>query len=222
VVSFGLIFVALAALPVAHSQELDAGLSGTWWNEAPEPGVDIDTTQGQPRRGVEVLAPINLTDEGSEMMAIFDPIDDPAVRCEFPGLLRLILNPYPMTIELRRDVVLIHYEEWTKVRTIHLNPEAPVISGPDPLGHSVGSFDGTTLTVTTKGISRGLGRIPEFIWTSEEATIIEKYSLTELGQLVGDVEIEDPTMLKSPLRVRKRWNPHDGELLEFECVLRDR
>jgi hypothetical protein len=221
VAKYGLIVIVIAASPVSHSQEIGTDLSGTWWNEAPLPGAPPGTPP-DPRTGVEVIAPLNLTDEGSAMMASFDPLNDPAVECEFPGLLRLILNPYPLAIELRRDAVLIHYEEWTTQRTIYLNSEMPVISEPDPLGHSVGDLEGATLTVTTKGLSRGLGRIPAFIWTSEQATIVEQYYLTERGQLVGEVEIEDPVMLRSPLRVRKTWNPYDGELLDFDCVLRDR
>ncbi len=210
----------MPSISLAQSEVPD--LSGMWWGQAPAPGEPDATSASSPLEGVVVLSPVVLTDHGQMVMATFEPLDDPAVRCENPGLVRQIFNPYPLKVEQREGVVVILYEEWSAQRTIHLDSETPENLEASALGYSVGHFEGEKLIVTTTGLTRGLGRIPEFVWTSEEMSIVEQYYLTERHQLVMDVVVTDPVMLRQPWRVVKTWNPHDQGLLGFECVLRDR
>jgi hypothetical protein len=209
-------------LSTSQAQDEVTDLSGTWWGQAPIPGEPAGGNASSPRAGVVVLSPVILTDHGQAVMATFDLLDDPAVRCEHPGLLRQIFNPYPLIVEQREGAVVIDYEEWNAQRTIYLDSETPENLEASSLGYSVGHFEGEKLIVTTTGLARGLGRIPEFVWNTEEVSVVEQYYLTERHQLVMEVEVTDPVMLRQPWRVVKTWNPHDQGLLDFDCVLRDR
>lgn len=155
-------------------------------------------------------------------MADFDPKDDPAVRCEHPGLVRQILSPYPISVEHRDDAVVIRYEEWAIERPIYLAAEAPLDEGASSMGFSTGRFADSALVVETAGATRGLNMMPQFFWTSEEASVVERYSLSERGQLVMELELTDPVMLSEPWRVKKTWNPYTEALLDFDCTLRER
>ena len=65
-------------------------------------------------------------------------------------------------------------------------------------------------------------RIGEFFWTSEEVSTVERYSLTVRGQLRLELDVTDPIMLAEPFHYEKIWNPYDQELLDFDCILRER
>ena len=120
--SIGWIWVAAQSVffaQVVLSQVPD--LSGVWWQGAPAPPLP-DTIQPPLVSGMGVgtgggggmgisAGPLLLTNFGRERMANFDPVDDPAVRCEQPGLVRQILSPYPIRIEQDKEQVVIVYEE---------------------------------------------------------------------------------------------------------------
>ena len=91
------------------------------------------------------------------------------------------------------------------------------------MGYSIGQYEGGALIVNSAGATRGLPRIGQFFWTSEEVSTVERYSLTERGQLRLELNVTDPVMLAEPLHNEKTWNPfYDYELLDFDCVLRER
>ena len=62
-----------------------------------------------------------------------------------------------------------------------------------------------------------------FDQTREEVSTVERYSLTERGQLRLELDVTDPVMLTEPLHFEKTWNPfYYYQLLDFDCVLRER
>lgn len=162
------------------------------------------------------------TDHARELLADFDPADDPAVVCVQSGLARAITSPYPIDVVQSGDTVTIEYEEWEVLRTIHIDGNIPDDYEPNPLGYSIGRYEDDALIVTSTGTTQGLARIGEFFWTSEEMSTVERYSLTERGQLRLDLDITDPIMLTTPLRFERIWNPYDQPLLDFDCILRER
>lgn len=211
----------------ASAQEPPVGLSGVWWYGAPEPLLPGESPEvaGMGMGGMGTSAgPLLLTEHGEALMAEFDPADDPAVQCIQSGLVRTISSPYPIEVLQYDDRVTIEYEEWEVFRTVHLNGTVPDDYEPNPLGYSVGRYEDDVLVVTSSGATEGLGRIGDFFfWTSEEVSTVERYSLTERGQLRLDLEVTDPVMLAEPLQLQKIWNPfNDYELLDFDCILRER
>ena len=199
-------------------------LTGIWWQGAPVPllpGESQPPAMGMGGMGITGSPPA-LNDHGQALMADFDPADDPAVRCEQPGLVRQVLSPYPVEIEYRGETVSIRYEEWEVERLVHLDTPPPDGAEPSPMGYSMGELDQEKLVVSTTGFAPGLNMSQGFFWTSDEASLLETYSLTDRGQLVMDMELTDPAMLSAPWQLQKTWNPYDQELLTFDCILRDR
>jgi len=210
-------FIGLPAI----AQNAPVDLSGIWWAGAAVPLLPGES----PAMGMGMGAsssPLMLTDHGLEIMADFDPADDPAVRCVQSGLVRTFNSPYPIEIVQSGDTVTIEYEEWEVLRTVHLNGSIPEDHEPSSLGYSIGRYEDDALIVNSTGATRGLARISEFFWISEEMSSVERYSLTERDQLRLELDITDPVMLAEPLHYEKTWNPYDQPLLEFDCILRER
>jgi hypothetical protein len=215
-----LITVSYVLAP-ALAQEPPINLSGVWWSGAPVPLLPGES----PAMGMGMgggSSTLMLTDYGQELMSTFDPADDPAVNCVQAGLVRQITSPYPLQIAQTADTVTIEYEEWEILRTIHLNEDVPANFEAIPLGYSTGHYEDATLIVNSTRATRGLARASGFFWTSEEVSSIERYSLTERGQLRMELDVTDPIMLAEPFHFEKIWNPYDEELLDFDCVLRER
>ena len=209
------------------AQEPPINLSGIWWSGAPVPLLPGETAPPAMGMGMgggmgALRAPLALTDHGQELMANFDPADDPAVVCVQSGLARTITSPYPLEIVQNADTVTIEYEEWEVRRTIHVDGNVPEDYEPNPLGYSVGRYQDGALIVTSTGATEGLARIGGFFRTTEDMTTVERYSLTERGQLHLELDITDPIMLAEPVQFEKTWNPYDQPLLDFDCILRER
>jgi hypothetical protein len=214
--------ITFLSLPVI-AQNAPVDLSGIWWAGAAVPLLPGES----PAMGMGMGMGTNSsalvqTDYGRELMVDFDPADDPAVSCVQAGLVRQITSPYPLAIIQTADTVTIEYEEWAILRTIHLNAEIPADLEPSPMGYSVGHYEDAALIIDSTGATRGLPRISEFFWTSEEVSTVERYSLTERGQLRLELDVTDPIMLAEPLHYEKIWNPYAQPLLDFDCILRER
>ena len=206
--SIGWIWVAAQSVffvQVAISQVPD--LTGVWWQGAPAPplpdtvqpplvgGMGVGTGGGGAFMGISA-DPILLTNFGQERMANFDPVDDPAVRCEQPGLVRQILSPYPIRIEQDKEQVVIVYEEWAITRRFSLSDEGvSAATSLTPMGYPLAYTEDSKLVVETTHLSEGLNMFRQFFWTSESASAIEYYYLNARGQLVMDLAVTDPVML---------------------------
>lgn len=219
----GVAAALLVGAPVG-AQDATVDLTGIWWQGAPVPllpGESQPPATGMGSMGITGSPPA-LNDHAQALMADFDPADDPAVRCEQPGLVRQVLSPYPVQVEHRGDAVSIRYEEWEVERLVHLDTPPQDGIEPSPMGYSMGELDQEKLVVSTTGATPGLNMSQGFFWTSDEASLLETYSLTDRGQLVMDMILTDPVMLSEPWRLQKIWNPFDQELLTFDCILRER
>lgn len=220
------VMAALLVGAPAVAQDATVDLTGIWWQGAPVPLLPGESQPPGMAGGMGGMGitgpPPALNEHAQALMADFDPADDPAVRCEQPGLVRQVLSPYPVEIEYRGDVVSIRYEEWEVERLVHLEMPPPDGHEPSSMGHSMGELDQERLIVRTTGFSPGLNMNQGFFWTGDGASLLETYSLTERGQLVMDLELTDPVMLSEPWRLQKTWNPYDQELLTFDCILRER
>jgi hypothetical protein len=129
-----------------------------------------------------------------------------------------------MSVEIFDDRVLMSFELWEEIRTIHLqeqdtDPDEPHLN----MGVSVGRFENDRLLVETHSLAGGLNMTNGFLWTSEEATIAEEYYLEgDAPYLTVKLTLTDPVMLAEPWVVEKQWGRYDGELLDFDCIDRER
>ena len=136
----------------------------------------------------------------------------------------MILSPYPISFEQHEDRVNITYEEWTTTRTVYLTEQA---IDPDAahtnMGRSIGRYEDGKLIIETDSLATGLNMSTGFFWTSEEASILEEYSRGEDDNIVTmRLSFTDPVMLVEPWEIEKHWISYDGELLDFECIDRER
>ena len=218
-------FNLLAGVAVQAQEEDVPALAGTWYQGAPVPLLPGETAPPAMGMGMGMgvsAAPVQLTADGQQRMSDFDPADDPAVRCEHPGLVRVLLSPYPIAIEQYSDRVVLRYEEWAQERSIPLARAQDSMAEPSPMGNSIANYEDGRLLIETDRLSGGLAMIPEFFWMSDQVTTTEEIYLNERGQLVVDLIVTDPENLSVPWEVRSTRNPYDGELLDFECILRER
>lgn len=165
-----------------------------------------------------------LTASARAARADWDPADDPALRCEPPGMPAAMDNPYPIELEDHGDTIVLRLEEWDGVRTIRMQDNgAAAMAEPSPMGYSVGRWEGDSLVVETTRISYpyfdDLGT-PQ----SESIRITERFDLdSENGALHWTGEISDPATFTEPvvLEIEWRWIP-GNERKPFRCALPDR
>ena len=91
------------------------------------------------------------------------------------------------------------------------------------MGVSEGRFEDDKLIIETHSLTSGLNMTNGFLWTSEEATIHEEYFFDEESSyLTVRLSLTDPVMLAEPWVVEKQWARYDGELLDYDCIDRER
>ena len=151
--------------------------------------------------------PLELTQKALTARRSWDPaVDDPALRCEAPGMPNAILNPYPIEIIDEGQQIRLRIEEWDGVRLIHLDEaNVPEDFAPDRLGYSTGHWEGNTLIVRTSHVS----------WPylddsgtpmSDDVRMLEHFTLRpEQGKLEYQISVTDPENLETPAVWKTAW-----------------
>ena len=168
--------------------------------------------------------PFNET--GTAMQARFDPVSDPAVNCEPPGLVRQAgFTPHPVRVTQHADRIILEYEEYGGRREVLLDAAAPNDAEPADestnLGRSVARYEGDTLVIET---DRLLGHYtsPNGNPLSDRTTTVETYRRMDdpdIGAaLAMEMVITDPGHLTGPwtLRWRKYYAP-GYEFIRVDC-----
>ncbi len=159
---------------------------------------------------------------GTAMQAQFDPVADPVVNCELPGLVRQAgFTPHPLRVTQNDDHVILEYEEYAGRRVIYLDSRGPQISELTKLGDSVAYYDGDALVVET---TRLLGNCtsPRGHPLSDRTTTVETYRRMDdpdLGPaLAMEMVITDPGHLTAPWTAawQKYFTP-GYEFIEVDC-----
>ena len=166
--------------------------------------------------------PLSVTAAAQAAQAGWDPLaDDPALRCEAPGMPNANLNPYPIEFIDDGDRIRLRIEEWDATRTIHMNAEADFPGRASSLlGYSVGRWEGRTLRIETTRVDAPYlddAGTPQ----SENAKIIERFTLSEdENRLDYEVTVTDPQFLVEPAIWDAAWIWRPGtEILPFECAI---
>ena len=166
-----------------------------------------------------------LTPAGLEKQAQYDPAQGAALDCtpEGDSLRHQVLAPVPMKIEQYDDRVVIRYEYWNAVRTVHLDgralpPDAPLTR----LGHSTGYYEGETLVVETTHVIPNVIGVPGggALAPDVKARFVERYTLNPgNGRLDLELAIIDPVHFLKPYDNHRSFlpAPEGWELEEFVC-----
>ncbi len=157
--------------------------------------------------------------------AWYQPTDDPALRCEPPGMPENMLSPYPIEFVDRGAELTLRLEEWDGLRVIHMAPAGGGEDRPATLmGYSVGRWEGQTLVVeTTKLNSRYFDARGTPHSTSSQ--ILERFTLSEdANRLDWEATVIDPETFTEPVSPQKMhwaWVPGE-EVKPFNCTVPDR
>ena len=200
------------AVPQGPAPKLPDGrpdFSGVW-----QPGGPVgDLAQGMPKG-----ESVPLNEAGKTLMASRQSKDDPEANCLPTGVPRQA--PYPLRILQTPTHIFILFEgNIHSYRQIFVDGRKHP-DDPDPTwyGHSIGHYEGQTLVIDTVGFN-------DKFWFdfrghphSEKLHTVERYTRTNLGTLVRETTIDDPTYYTKPFTVKFTARLRPGEeLMEYIC-----
>ena len=146
-------------------------------------------------------------------------LDDPALRCISPGLVRVSGWPYPLEIVQTENQVTILYESFHEVRRIFLDGRGYPEDLPHrAMGYSLGHWEGSTLVVETKMLTAGFVDLHGQP-LSENARVVERMSLEDDGQaLRSELTLYDPEYYRRPITRHRTWRKTpETTILEYDC-----
>ncbi len=179
------------------------------------------TPRGRPTTG-EGSHVWPLTVAARAVVDAYDPlVDDPALACIPAGMPVILDTPLPVEFrEVENDIVM-RFEEWDGVRTIHMAAgEQLQEPPPSPMGYSVGRWVENTLEVATAGIN-----YPYFddLGTPQGETVevAERFTLSAVERrLDWTATITDRETLTEPVVLEgyMTWIPGE-QVKPYNCTL---
>lgn len=203
---------------------LDAPV-GTWHaeriaarTELPPQPVDFSGIWSRTSSGIAKVH-LDYTAAAQNSVDNYHYLDDPALRCVSPGVVRVSGWPYPLEILQNDAQITILYESFHEVRRIFLDGrDFPSDLPHRAMGYSMGHWDGSTLVVETRQLTAGfvdLNGQP----LSEQARVIERMSLSEDGnQMRSEMTVIDPMNYRRPITRHRQWRKTpETVILEYDC-----
>lgn len=142
-------------------------------------------------------------------------VDDPAPRCEAPGLPRMLDTPHSIEFVDRGDRILMRFEEWSDERTVYMDPrKGPPTQAHSPTGVSFGRWEGPTLAIFTTYLD---ARFFDDAGTplSRAATVLERYTPSADGRrLRWRATVTDPATFTVPVVLEGEMTRAAGKTLE--------
>ena len=145
---------------------------------------------------------------------------DPEVKCLLPGVPRATYMPYPFQITQSHTKLMMHYGFSNAGRTIHLDQvDDPGIES--WMGHSVGKWDGNTLTVVVNNLNGDTWFDRAGNHHSADMKVTERYTMTTPYHIMYEATIDDsatftrPWTIKMPLYKRIEDN---ARVFEYRCI----
>ena len=201
------------------------GSTGTWRAEprAPEAAlppapVDFSGIWSRISAGMEKVH-LDYTESARLQVDDYSYLDDPALRCISPALVRISGWPYPLEILQNEQQLTILYESFREVRRIFLDGrDFPEDLPARAMGYSLGRWEGSTLEVKSALLK------PAFLDqagqpVSENARVVERISMSEDGQnLRSLLTLHDPENYRRPIIRYRQWRKTpDTTILEYDC-----
>jgi hypothetical protein len=162
------------------------------------------------------MGSFRFTEQAMAGRAEWDPVDNPIVACEQPGLPGTLFHPRPIRFSEMDGDILLHHAFSDTRRTIHMTPNPnPAVSH---LGYSAGRWeDERTLVIETTRI--------DYPWFDNRGTIqgpglaiVERYTLSEdQSRLDLELSIEDPVSLAEPVNATWHFLALDAPFEVYEC-----
>lgn len=201
-------YAALNALP---------DWSGVWENKSgfrltDGPGITPNFPPYNPEWAAKYRAILALAEAGK-------PVNDPTASCIWPGVPRLIWQPYPFEIVFSPGRVTTLHEIYSQVRRIYTDGRKhPENLDPTFNGHSIGHWEGDTLVVDTIGLREDTMYQNTGMPHSDALHVIERWKLVGKDRLEIEVTMIDPKAFTEPYVSKRYYERHsDWDMLEYVC-----
>ena len=168
---------------------------------------------GNPMRNMRNF---EFTEQAIAARADWDPVDNPIVACEQPGLPGTLFHPRPIQFSEAGSNITLHHSFSDTRRTIHMSPTAN--RARSHLGYSAGRWEGErTLVIETTGID-----YPYFdnrgTMQGADIELVERYTLSEdQSRLDLEITITDPVALTAPVSASWHFLALDAPFELYEC-----
>jgi hypothetical protein len=185
---------------------------------APPKPVDFTGVWSRTSSGLARVT-LDYTPAAQAAVDAYHYLDDPALRCVSPGLVRVSGWPYPLEIVQNEAQLTILYESFHEVRRIFLDGRGYPEKLPHrAMGYSLGHWEGSTLVVETKMLTSSyvdLGGQP----LSENARVVERMSMSADGQVLrSELTVYDPENYRRPITRHRAWRKTpETTILEYDC-----
>lgn len=172
-----------------------------------------------------------FNEAGALLQAAFDPVNDPQVQCEPPGLVRqAAATPHPMKLTQYDDHVVLEYEEYGSVRTVYFDDRAVKneaqgdSSQGDSLSHlgqSVARYEEQKLIIQTSGLLANLSGTNGNA-LSDQASTVETYYRNiddkDGSSITMEMVITDPGHLTAPWTLNwQKYFVEGHQFIENDC-----
>jgi len=157
-----------------------------------------------------------FTEQAVAARAAWDPVDNPIVACEQPGLPGTLFHPRPIEFSAVGSDIELHHSFFDTRRTIHMTADPGAAAS--HLGYSAGRWENDrTLVIETTRIdypyfdNRGTRQ-------GADMRIVERYTLSEdQSRLDLELAIEDPESLAEPVSARWHFLALEAPFEVYEC-----
>ena len=146
---------------------------------------------------------------------------DPELKCNMPGVPRIMYKPFPFQIIQQPDLVTMLFEYDHNIRYIYTDgtthPRGPLEWW---MGDARGKWEGDTLVVdmTYFNDEPWFDRAGNF--HSKNMHLVERYSYADADHITYEATIEDPTVFTKPWKmsmILNRRKEKNFRLLEYPC-----
>lgn len=143
----------------------------------------------------------------------------PSAICLQPSVPMINFVPVPFKFVHSSQLLAILYEAGP-YRQIFLDgrphPQDPT---PSWMGYSIGSWEGDTLVVDTRGITDRSYLDLEGLRHSEALRVIERFQRVNIGTIQVETTLEDPAVFTEPITLHYNLKlVPDSDLIEYACL----
>jgi hypothetical protein len=167
--------------------------------------------------GIGARANPTLKPGAEKYRIVEDPNDlGQGVQCVPPGVPAATMQPYPLQIVQKPNLVVILYEAYNLFRVIPLDVPHPADLDPTWMGNSVGHWEGDTLVVDATAFNDKT-EISGFHHTTAYH-VVERYKRTSFDTVMYTATIDDPNVFAAPFTLSEPLHLHpEWQIQEYVC-----
>jgi hypothetical protein len=141
---------------------------------------------------------------------------DPNTFCFPPGAPRSMVMPYPFEIVQRPGIVYILFAYNSGVRRIYTDGRKhPADPDPTWMGHSIGTWQGSTLVVDTVALRPETWLDPLGTPHSDMLHMVERFQRTSPKSLEVEFQFDDPKTFTKSWGGKRVYEKSDSEMMEY-------